>query len=143
MDTLLITRDDLDDDGGYTGAESIDCAGHVEVAADLGTVRVRGFVRAKGRVRCLAGSGIKAGEGIEAGSGIEAGWGIEAGSGIKAGEGIEAGLSIVARFLSVRLRIFAGIVAWRLPEPSECEVRAEIRSGMLVHGTHVAPTVKS
>ena len=137
MDTLLITRDDLDDDGGYTGAESIDCAGHVEVAADLGTVRVRGFVRAKGRVRCLAGSGIKAGEGIEAGSGIEAGEGIEA------GWGIEAGFSIVAKFLSVRLRIFAGIVAWRLPEPSECEVRAEIRSGMLVHGTHVAPTVKS
>ena len=131
MDTLLITRDDLDDDGGYTGAESIDCAGHVEVAADLGTVRVRGFVRAKGRVRCLAGSGIKAG------------WGIKAGSGIKAGWGIEAGFSIVAKFLSVRLRIFAGIVAWRLPEPSECEVRAEIRSGMLVHGTHVAPTVKS
>ena len=39
MDTLLITlitRDDLDADGVYTKAESIDCAGHVEVAADRG-----------------------------------------------------------------------------------------------------------
>ena len=71
------------------------------------------------------------------------GW-LRAGLGIEAGEGIEAGFSIVAKFLSVRLRIFAGLVAWRLPEPSECEVRAEIRSGTLAHGTHVAPVeVKS
>ena len=137
MDTLRITRDDLDADGVYTKAESIDYAGHVEVDAGLGTVRIRGSLRATGRIRCMAGSGIKAGEGIKAG------WGIEAGSGIEAGWGIEAGLSIIARFLSVRLRVFAGVVSWRLPQPSECEVRAEIRSGTLAHGTHVAPTVKS
>ena len=156
MDTLLITRDDLDADGVYTRAESIDYAGHVEISADLGTVRVRGGVRATGRIRCLSGSGIKAGRSIEAGWSVVAGGSVEAGESVEAGGSVEAGWSveaggsvvaggsIVARFLSVRLRIFAGLVAWRLPEPSECEVRAEIRSGTLAHGTHVAPVeVKS
>ena len=150
MDTLRITRDDIDAEGVYTKAESIDYAGHVEISADLGTVRVRGGVRATGRIRCLSGSGIKAGWSVVAGGSVEAGESVEAGGSVEAGWSVEAGGSvvaggsIVARFLSVRLRIFAGLVAWRLPEASECEVRAEIRSGTLAHGTHVAPVeVKS
>ena len=89
-----------------------------------------------------AGEGIKAGEGIQAGDGIKAVWGIEAGLGIEAGEGIEAGFSIVAKHISARLRIFAGLCMWRVPDPSEMEIRGEIRSGTIAHGTHVVPAAK-
>jgi len=86
-----------------------------------------------------AGSGIKAGSSIESGSGIEAGSGIKAGDGIESGSGIEAGLSITAKWLSARLRIFAGACAHRLPTPKDMEIRAEVRSGIVAFGTVVAP----
>ena len=95
------------------------------------------------------GRGIKAGRGIEAGLGIEAGWGIKAGFdikaglGIEAGRGIEAGLSIVGVWISARLRVFAGLCAWRLPDESEMEIRAELRGGIIAFGTHVPPTAAS
>ena len=96
-----------------------------------------------------AGSGIEAGEGIEAGWGIKAGSGIEAGEGIKAGEGIEAGggikagLSINSKTVAAGLRIFAGLYMWRIPEPQEMEIKAELRGGTIAHGNHVTEATKA
>ena len=122
MQTLIITRADLDDTNTYVGATDVsDFAGHIEIAADLGHVHFTGSLRAAGSVRALAGSGIKAG------SGIEAGWGIE------------AGLSVSAKFVAVRLRIFAGLCLWRQPTREEMQIRAEVRSGTVAFGEVVAP----
>ena len=162
--TLYITKDMLNADNVYVGTADVTAwVGHIEIAASLGYVKFKTSLSATGRIRALAGSGIKAGLGIKAGEGIKAGWGIEAGSGIKAGESIEAGwgieaglgikagwgidagegiaagFSIVAKHISARLRIFAGICVWRLPKPSEMEIRAELRSGMIAFGKHVPP----
>jgi len=86
-----------------------------------------------------AGNGIEAGWGIEAGNGIEAGWGIKAGDGIKAGWGIKAGFSISAKILTARLRIFAGLCAWRLPTPEEMQIHVEVLSGTVAFGEVVSP----
>lgn len=164
LPTLLITRDMLDSNNVYVGGADVAAwPGHIEIAASLGIVTFPARLSATGRIRALAGSGIeagegikagdgikaglgieagwgiKAGEGIKAGSGIEAGLGIEAGSGIKAGWGIKTGLAIIANHISARLRIFAGLCSWRIPEPSEMEIRADIRSGTIAFGTHVPP----
>ena len=161
---LTITREDIDDAGNYIGASDVSAwQGRIEIAADLGWVRFAGDVRATQSIIAMqgsgikagdsikagwgieagdsieAGSGIKAGDSIEAGDSIKAGGGIEAGSGIKAGLGIEAGLGIKAKWLSVRLRIFAGVCMWRLPEPGEMEIRAELRSGTVAFGKHIQP----
>ena len=109
-------------DGVYIGPDVSAVVGNIEIAADLGWIKFAGSVVATGRVRALSGSGI------EAGGGIEAGWGIE------------AGLSVVAKFVSVKLRIFAGAIMWRLSTDAECEVRAELRGGVIAHGTLVSPT---
>ena len=77
--------------------------------------------------------------GIEAGEGIRAGMGIEAGEGIEAGWGIEAGEGIRAKTLTVALRIFAGLCAWRIPYASEMEIRAKVLSGTVCYGTVVEP----
>ncbi len=155
---LRITADDIDAEGNYVGAADVtDWGGSIEIAADLGCVRFRDVLRAKFSIRALAGTGIEAGWGIEAGEGIEAGWGIKAGEGIEAGLGIEAGegieagwgikaclgieagFSISAKWVSSRIRIFAGTCIWRQPEPEEMQVRAELRGGTIAFGGHVPP----
>lgn len=126
MPDLKITRADLNERNEYVGdASGVD--GHIIIEADLGTVLFKGAVRARLSVTAKAGSGIEAGAGIKAGDGIEAGWGIE------------AGLSITAEWVSAGLRIFAGICSWRLPEPGEDEIRAELRGGTIGFGKHVPP----
>ncbi len=103
MDTLKITKADLDGDGYYTGT-ALDSVydGHIEIAAGLGYVRFRKTIAVRGRVVALTGSGIKA------------------------GEGIEAGLSIVCRaWLTARLRVFAGLCLWRLPTDAEQTITCE------------------
>ena len=128
LPTLKITRADINDRNEYIGATDVsDYAGHIDIDADLGWVIFTASIGAKGHILSLAGSGIEAGDGIKAGDGIEAGWGIE------------AGLSITAKWLSARLRIFAGLCAWRLPTPEETEIRAEVRGGAVAFGTVVAP----
>ena len=120
--TLTITREDIDDAGNYIGASDVSAwQGRIEIAADLGWVRFAGDVRATQSIIAMKGSGIEAGECIEAG------WGIKAGLGIK------------AKWLSVRLRIFAGVCIWRLPQPGEMEIRAELRSGTIAFGKHIQP----
>ena len=134
MKTLVITQDLLNANGEYIGADEVSqFDGHIEIAADLGVVKFSAGLRATGRIRSGAGSGIKAGEGIEAG------WGIKAGSGIEAGDGIEAGFSISAKWVSSRLRIFAGLCLWRLPRPEEAQIHAELRSGTIAFGELVEP----
>jgi len=110
----------------------IDFAGKIEIDANLGWVK---FASIKARFSIVALSG----SGIEVGLGIKAGWGIEAGLGIEAGSGIKAGWGIKAKFVSVKLRIFAGICSWRLPTPAEMEIRAEVRSGAVCFGNVVKP----
>ena len=106
----------------YEGKE-VRFEGSIEIAANLGTVSFLSLI-ATGFINALSGSGI------EAGLGIKAGWGIEAGLGIK------------AKFISVKLRIFAGMISWRLPTPEETEIRAEILSGIVALGTVVKPEPK-
>ena len=115
-------------DGEYIGPDVSAWMGHIEIAADLGTVRFAGAIAATGRIRAFSGAGIEAGESIKAGGSIEA------------GESIKAGGSIACKFLSVRLRIFAGLVLWRLPRPGEDEIRCELRNGTIAFGKHVPPT---
>ena len=112
-------------------------AGRLEIKIDIS---VAGCVFAGSGIK--AGLGISAGEGIKAGEGISAGWGISAGKGIKAGEGISAGWGIKAGFsirckraLSARLRIFAGLVSWRMPTPEEQEIEcAKLEQGTVALG---------
>lgn len=120
MPTLVITRSMLDADNRYVGSADITAwIGHIEIAADLGTVMFRATLSAAGHISALAGSGIKAGDGIEAG------WCIK------------AGLSIEAESVSARLRIFAGLCSWRMPTPLEMQIRAQLHSGTIAYGTLV------
>ena len=128
METLRITKADLNEYNEYAASRDLDFDGHIEIAASLGCVKVRGFISAAG---CL---GIKAGSGIEAGFGIEAGLGIKAGSGIKAGWGIEAGLQITAKMITAKLRIFAGICIWKIPSSTEMTISAQRVEGTVSFG---------
>ena len=119
--TLRITKYDLDEQNRYRPAIDADLVveGHIEIAAGLGWVRFTRAIRASLSIVAGAGSGIKAGEGI------------------KAGWGIEAGLTITAKWLSVKLRIFAGICGWKIPAREEQVIDAEVRSGLVAHGVVV------
>jgi hypothetical protein len=106
MDTIKITKKDLDKDnfykkdevGTYDNYENC----NVEIDENLGYVRFKKGIYVNGYVLAKAGSGIKAGWGIKAGLGIEAGWGIE------------AGLSITCKLsLSFFYRLFAGTAYWK------------------------------
>ena len=126
MKTLVITQDLLNANGEYIGADEVSqFDGHIEIAADLGVVKFSAGLRATGRIRSGAGSGIKAGEGIEAGGGIK------------------AGLSINSKTVAAGLRIFAGLYMWRIPEPQEMEIKAELRGGTIAHGNHVTEATKA
>ena len=124
MKTLKITKADLNEQNEYIKSDSLEFDGHVQIEADLGYVRFRCYLSAKGGIVAKAGSGIKAG------------WGI------KAGEGIKAGLSIICKSLKVELRIFAGLCAWRMPEPNEMEIRADSIEGAVAFGTLVTTDTK-
>ena len=152
MKTLIITKEMLDADNFYIGSESVEnFEGHIEISANLGYVKFKGSLRASGRIVSLAGTSIKAGNfikagtSIKAGESIEAGWFIEAGTSIKAGESIkaggfiEAGGSIVSKWIDCRLRIFAGLINYRLPTREEMQIKAEIRNGTVAHGEVVKP----
>ena len=115
---------------------SVKFKGKIEIANGLGLVSFISL-EASYSIIAEAGSGIKAGWRIEAGSGIEAGWGIKAGEGIKAGSGIKAGWGIEAKWLSIELRIFAGLCLWRLPTPKEMEIKAKIKRGTVCFGNVV------
>ena len=136
MEILKITKADLNERNEYIRSRDLEFEGHIEVKASLGWVKILGFVRAAGGLSIEAGSSIKAGESIEAGLSIEAGWSIEAGRSIKAGESIKAGWSIRCKEdLTVKLRIFAGLCAWRLPEPEEQVVEcAKLTKGTVCFG---------
>ena len=129
METKIITKADLNYRNEYAASTDLRFAGHLTFEADLGWVRilgtlaVDGCIVAKAGSSIEAGSNIKAGFAIEAGSSIKAGEGIEAGSNIKAGEGIEAGFAIVAKAVTCKLRIFAGLCLYRLPKPEEGQIR--------------------
>ena len=65
---------------------------------------------------------------------------VEAGVYLQVRGRIEAGWGIKAGWVQCGLRIFAGLVAWRLPEPHELEIRAELRGGTIAHGVLVNST---
>ena len=110
MEILKITKADIQDGKYIKGA--VDFDGHVEIDENLGYVFFASL-KATGYIYAKAGSGI------------------EAGCGIEAGEGIEAGNTI-----NVKLRIFAGLIIWRKPEPSEMGIRCKrLESGEICYGT--------
>ena len=135
MADRIITQADIDNDG-YFKENDLIVDGRITVALD-------GWLCVRGRIE--AGKGIEASCGIEAGKGIKAGCGIEAGDGITAGKGIEAGcgiqaqLGIVAKTISSKLRIMAGLCYWRTPTNAECEIRAKLLGGTVFVGTLVEP----
>lgn len=120
METLHITRNEIDEQGRYIGEFLVGSwAGNIEIEAGLGYVRFAGRVSAAGCIIAKAGSGIKAGY-------------IEAGLGIKAGGGIEAGF-----------RIFAGICTWRIPTDAERAITcARLIAGEVAYGTLVETAAK-
>ena len=105
MKTYKITKNDLDSDNFYKGSSDFD--GNVEADKNLGWVKFKVNFITKGYIHFEAGSGI------------------EAGLGIKAGEGIKAGSGILCKTISSKLRIFAGLRNWKLPEKAEMEIRCE------------------
>jgi hypothetical protein len=114
MNTFLIKKEHLDKDNFYVGKEDLsNYQGHIEAEENLGTIRFKTELIASGNIYFRTGSGIKAGWGIEAGGGLEAGGGI-----ICKGE------------LSSKLRIFAGLVTWRMPTKEEMQIKV----GKLVLG---------
>jgi len=150
--TISITSEHIKN-GKYVGPYDLgNIEGHLEFAADLGVVVVDGDIAASKSIHAKDGTGIEAGGSIKAGGGIEAGWSIKAGTGIKAcmgvkaggginaGWSIEAGLTIKSKWISTSLRIFAGLVSWRLPAPDEEEIHAEIRRGTVACGRVIAPS---
>jgi len=110
MEKLVIGKKDLNEENFYT-EQNIDFDGAVEFEAGLGRVKIAGQIRATRYI--FAG----------------------AGTGIKAGEGIEAGLSIVCKTLNAKLRIFAGLCIWRMPNAEEMQIRCErLESGEICYG---------
>ncbi len=105
MKTHIVTKDQLDADNKYIGSVDLtNFKGHLEIEASLGWV-VFTSLKVFG---CIF---------AKAGTGIEAGWGI------KAGEGI-----------SVKLRVFVGLISWRLPSDAEQTVTCKQFSGTLAFG---------
>ena len=96
METLKITKADLNERNEYTRSRDLEFEGHIEIEASLGWVKILGLIRAGGGLSIKAGSSIEAGWSIEAGSSIKAGWSIEAGLSFEAGWSIKAGESIKA-----------------------------------------------
>lgn len=109
--THIITKDQLDKDNNYIGKVDLtDFDGHLESAESLGYVKFK-LLKVKGYIH------------------------FKAGSGIEAGEGIEAGLSIRAKFISSKLRIFAGLCTWKLPSKEEQQIVVEkLESGAITLG---------
>ena len=66
---LRITADHVRD-GEYIGPDVSDWEGHIEIAANLGTVRFAGAIAATGLICALPGAGIEAGGSIMAGVSI-------------------------------------------------------------------------
>ena len=64
MNTLTITRADLNDKNEYAASDSLEFAGHVEIDANLGRVKFRLALSAQGRIVSKVFSGIKAGWGF-------------------------------------------------------------------------------
>ena len=125
MNTLKITKKDLDKDGFYIG--KVDFSeyskkydGQIEIEGNLGSVRFKKGLHCAYSITASAGSGISAGRGISAGSGISAGWGISA------GEGISAKLELSASY-----NIFAGVSRWKKAEGDD----KKITCGKFVKGT--------
>ena len=124
METLKITKADLNERNEYTRSRDLEFEGHIEIEASLGWVKILGLIRAGGGLSIKAGSSIEAGESIKAGSFIEAGLSIEAGWSIRC-----------KAKLTVELRIFAGLCTWRLPKPEELVIEcAELTEGTVCFG---------
>ena len=65
MNTLVITKNDLNEQNEYVGTTDLDgFQGHVEIAEGLGCVRFARRIRVSGFLFAKAGSGINAGRGI-------------------------------------------------------------------------------
>ena len=118
METLKITKADLNERNEYTRSRDLEFEGHIEIEASLGWVKILGLIRAGGGLSIKAGSSIEAGLSIEAGESIKAGWSIRC-----------------KAKLTVKLRIFAGLCTWRLPKPEELVIEcAELTEGTVCFG---------
>lgn len=138
MNKLYLTATDFMD-GKYV-AGRLEHAGDVKIAGNLGMLQFTA-IRVTGFLIIGDGSNIEAGEDIETGEFIEAGGSIKAGGSIEAGWSIEAGLSIFCKSLIVKLRIFAGLIACRLPKPHEQIISCEkLIYGTVAYGTLVIRT---
>ena len=60
--------------------------------------------------------------------------------GIEAGSGIEAGLSIFAKTISSKYRIFAGLCTWKFPDEHETLIQAKLLEGTVAFGKLIDPS---
>ena len=110
--TIKLTKADFDADNNYIGKYDLSNATQtIETEINLGCLKFKGSIKTKKSILIAYGCGISAGGGISAGDGISAGWGIS------------AGLTIIAKYISSKLRIFAGLCVWRRPTEEEMKIK--------------------
>ena len=159
MDTLKITKADLNERNEYAVADSLEFRGSVEVEANLGVVRIRGRAIVVGALSVNAGSSLEVGGSLkvgsslevggslEVGSSLEVGWSLEVGESLevgwslKVGGSLKVGLSITAKWISCEFRIFAGLCDWKIPSPEEMRINAEVRKGIVCFGEVMKPEI--
>lgn len=117
MDTLKITKADLNERNEYAVADSLEFRGSVEVEANLGVVRIRGRAIVVGALS------------------------VNAGSSLEVGGSLKVGLSITAKWISCEFRIFAGLCDWKIPSPEEMRINAEVRKGIVCFGEVMKPEI--
>jgi hypothetical protein len=121
---LVIVTGSIQADGSIKAGDSIKAGGYFQ-AGD--SIKADGYFE--------AGDSIKADGYIEAGGSIKAGGYIQAGGSIEAGDSIQAGLYITCKELSAKLRIFAGLCLWKIPDESETVITCEkLISGTVSYG---------
>ena len=153
MDTLKITKADLNERNEYAVADSLEFRGSVEVEANLGVVRIRGRAIVVGALSVNAGSSLEVGGSLkvgsslevggslEVGSSLEVGWSLEVGESLEVGGSLKVGLSITAKWISCEFRIFAGLCDWKIPSPEEMRINAEVRKGIVCFGEVMKPEI--
>jgi len=117
VDTLKITKADLNERNEYAVADSLEFRGSVEVEANLGVVRIRGRAIVVGALS------------------------VNAGSSLEVGGSLKVGLSITAKWISCEFRIFAGLCDWKIPSPEEMRINAEVRKGIVCFGEVMKPEI--
>lgn len=114
--------------GNIISEYSIEAKQNIEAGGDI-----------KVKSRLISGRSILAEKNIIAGEEIETGGSLIAGEAIKSEACIKAGCGIKAKEIHCALRIFAGLIAYRNPQPEEMKIYAKIERGKVAYGILIPP----